>query len=78
MRSQKGSHRFANCATVRLRQNGTCCDKGNDKWICTEGTTPVKMHEGSDGGTAIHRNQSKCNITNDKEIYSMCVYNTLS
>ena len=78
MRSQKGSHWFANCATVRWRQNGTCCDKGNDKCVCTEGIAPVQMHEGSDRGTATDRNQSKCSITNDNEIYSMCVYNTLS
>lgn len=35
------------------------CDKGDDKWICTEGTAPTQMNEGNDGSkyTTPDRNQ---------------------
>lgn len=27
------------------------CDRGDDKWIRTEGTAPTQMNEGNDGST---------------------------
>lgn len=49
------------------------CDKGDDKWICTEGTAPTQMNEGNDGNTQ-HQTESKIKfkIINVNEIYCVC------
>lgn len=47
-------------------------DKGDDKWICTEGTAPTQMNEGVDGSIQ-HKIESKIKfkIINVNEIYKI-------
>lgn len=51
------------------------CDKGDDKWICTEGTAPTQMNEGNYGSTQ-HQIESKIKfkIININETHYVCIY----
>lgn len=46
------------------------CEKGDDKWICTEGTAPTQMNEGVDGSIE-HKTEGKIKfkIRNVNEIF---------